>query len=188
MCSFETIDSVKGIETNFTGHPMEKRYSTYKRRKEPIHMDTQWHCMVIYHAVMMVLHDLCSRSELGTDNGKPAWATGGTLQRKSHLCIPRQGIARPQSQFPPLGVFRYCVLAVYRQSKSNNNTKQPRTNNNRWQRHRTIYNPHSTTNTPTTNNCNRQILYHRKLKPTTTDNNRQMITKNVRTYRRPCLK
>ncbi len=28
------------------------------------------------------------------------WARPPTLQRKSNLCIPRNGIARPQSQFP----------------------------------------------------------------------------------------
>jgi hypothetical protein len=27
-------------------------------------------------------------------------STTQTLQRKSHLCIPRKGIVRPQSQFP----------------------------------------------------------------------------------------
>ncbi len=34
------------------------------------------------------------------------------LQRKSHLCIPRKGIARPQSQFPPSCV---CERFIYSQ-------------------------------------------------------------------------
>jgi hypothetical protein len=47
----------------------------------------------------------------------PRWATAsiGTLQRKSHLCIFRKGVAQPQSQFP-----QSCVSErfIYTQDRS----------------------------------------------------------------------
>jgi hypothetical protein len=38
-----------------------------------------------------------------------------TLQRKSHLCIPRKGLARPPSQFPHSCV---CERFIYSQDRS----------------------------------------------------------------------
>ncbi len=39
----------------------------------------------------------------------------GTLQRKSHWCVPRKGIAWPQSQFPHS---RVCEQFIYSQDRS----------------------------------------------------------------------
>ncbi len=47
-----------------------------------------------------------------------AWSflkRNGTLKWKSHLCIPRKGIARPQSQFPCSCV---CERFIYSQDRS----------------------------------------------------------------------
>jgi hypothetical protein len=43
-----------------------------------------------------------------------------TLQRKSHLhvCIPRKGIARPQSQFPHSSIYEWAIYIQYSQDRS----------------------------------------------------------------------
>ena len=57
------------------------------------------------------LHDKHSHNgkfkgnQYGQDNFSPyiykiLYRLNSTLQRKSHLCIPRKGIVQPQSQFP----------------------------------------------------------------------------------------
>jgi hypothetical protein len=52
-----------------------------------------------------------SIAESGWDLAERAWmrsSRASALQRKSHLCIPKNGTARPQSQFP-----HSCVWAIY---------------------------------------------------------------------------
>jgi hypothetical protein len=60
--------------------------------------------------------------EIGTEaaqgNNKNTSVEGSvlaSLQRKSHLCIPRKGITRPQSQFPHLYV---CEWFIYSHDRS----------------------------------------------------------------------
>ncbi len=45
----------------------------------------------------------------------PQYIVHSTLQRKSHFCVPRKGIARPQSQFPHSCV---CERFIYFHDRS----------------------------------------------------------------------